>query len=379
MEALQLLRNAVVSGVEVQRDGDAFVFAGGVRMPKETPTAFRGKKGTGDYYSLEAAWFCLQHQVATYPQYVALCTQNKIAIISLMERREFLQYITGKTDTSACISLIPPPPLPSTQAEAPASQLTADAPAEQPAASAAAAPAPQEIQMNEKLAAEKQKLAQKLEQRDASTATAKKRPAPQEVPGLSADKLEELRMKRQKKKQQEITVDDDLPKEPAPDTLGFVEADAQVTRDIVDRERPPRTRSSITQSSKKKFGNVIEMVNKMLREQQDSRARRRASDVSAGRGGEAKDPSWVAPKPNAADLESIPLETQITIKRTEKPAAESTPSLGSGTAAATTPAQTTAVATTAGRALLRQPSATPRSRPKPKGDIVKHHIFFLIT
>ncbi|KAH3761555.1 RNA polymerase II complex component [Pelomyxa schiedti] len=307
MDPLSLLRNSVMSGDEVTLDGDCFVFSDGLRFQRSIETNCASSKELGTYYTLEVLWFVAKNSSLSYPQYTLQCHQKGIPPVNIGDFLQIVAYLTGKKDTCTLITksktVTPVIPVPTT--------TKPSAPILRPQ------PTAPDIVWNEKLMAEKAKLAQKLDQREVTTTAAKKSlsQAQQQTAsvdleafGLNEDKLKDVRSRWRKQREQKIAVPDDdaLMQSEMQETGAFVEADAPVTRDITERECLARTRVSIFQSTKQ-FGNIFIPLGYMMKHESDPKKARHSQRAANNR----NHPSWVDGKPKQADIESLPEVTKI--------------------------------------------------------------------
>ncbi|ELR18990.1 uncharacterized protein ACA1_234280 [Acanthamoeba castellanii str. Neff] len=325
-DPLQLLREFTISKRPVLLEGDALVF-GDMRFPRSTETSFRSLKGAGARYTLEACWFMLQHQDTKFADYLVECSKHRFPKVSLVDRKELVSYLTGKIDSSPYISLISPALISTTPAPIPSSLASsylapfphqpphdAGAPAYSPFGAEGKRTAgdaqldshhlqqqqheslgsvakkarlePQDIELDDRLKESKRLVAHRLEQPKgvkaaSSASSAASATTTDALPaGLSKEQMEALRLKRRKKKLTSIQ-SEDIPERISStrDKPSYVEADALVTADIINRERQLRTRISVLHSDTKRFTDIIgfmqqyqEREKKKKKEQQQKQA-----------------------------------------------------------------------------------------------------------
>lgn len=125
VDALQLLREYAIAKRPVGVEGDDLVF-GEVRVPRATETGFRSLKGQGAPYALEACWFLLQHADTKFADYLAECSRHRIPKVSLVDKKDLLAYLTGRSSAAALPHLSLTTPL---AAPSPADLLLAPSPA----------------------------------------------------------------------------------------------------------------------------------------------------------------------------------------------------------------------------------------------------------
>lgn len=91
MDCLAILKEFCLTGQlgDVNIQGDRVLFADKYSFPKQSPTAFKARDGTGDYYSLEAVTFFIKTIVANPSNmgaYVAAAVRTKVHQIELRDR-----------------------------------------------------------------------------------------------------------------------------------------------------------------------------------------------------------------------------------------------------------------------------------------------------
>jgi len=307
-DPLQLLREFTVNKRPVVLDGDCLVFDG-VRLARDTQTSFRSLKGQGPHYTLDACWFFLQHAETRFAEYLVECSKHRFPKVSLVDKKELLAYLTGKIDSSSFISLISPALMgpPSVSVSSLASSSLDDSAlmddgkrsafeaqlGSQPDSALGSIPKkarlePQDIELDDRLKESKLLVARRLEQLKGVKATAVSTTGSlsDTIPeGLSKEQMEALRLKRRKKKLTSIQ-SEDIPERIAgtKDKPSFVEADAIVTADIINREKQLRTRISVLHSDSKRFTDIISFIQtyqekekRRKKEQQQKQAEERSS------------------------------------------------------------------------------------------------------
>lgn len=187
VDPLQLLREYTMARRPVVMEGDNLVF-GEIRLPRSTETAFRSLKGQGPHYTLDACWFLLQHEDTKFPEYLVECSKHRFPKVSLVDKKELIAYLTGRSSSSPHISIIAPAlALPSampassssastaldgdlfrtaTKRSATEAQLDTSLAHDEPAPSLAkkARMEPQDIELDDRLKESKRLVARRLEQ-----------------------------------------------------------------------------------------------------------------------------------------------------------------------------------------------------------------------
>eukprot|EP01104_Vermistella_antarctica_P013207 TRINITY_DN3965_c1_g1_i1.p1 TRINITY_DN3965_c1_g1~~TRINITY_DN3965_c1_g1_i1.p1 ORF type:complete len:568 (+),score=139.25 TRINITY_DN3965_c1_g1_i1:539-2242(+) len=297
MDPLSLLRERVMSHqpIEVDPNTEEFIL-GSYRFHKTTETNFRSKKGQGPPYTIEAVWFFLENSERVFREYLAECMRQHRPLVSLVDKKELLDYITGKTTTcknlsTATDSLLPsadPPstipaslpssaPIPSTSSTASADDndrpskrqksehLSAGASSALDGASAA----PRDLLLDDALLESKSTFAARLDKAAVTSKPTLGVPSAAVPAGigalLSADKIKELQMKRLAQKRGKVK-ENEIGSSSLMD-LSFVEADAAVTRDIVKREKLVTDRTRCLQG-KKTFRFIVDTTQAVLRREE---------------------------------------------------------------------------------------------------------------
>jgi parafibromin len=79
-------------------------------VSKDTLTNYRSKKGTDEFYTLGAIWFCVVAKNLPYTEYLSKCTEEGVPRVSLIDRKPLIQYVTGETHTMPYLDLTVPVP-----------------------------------------------------------------------------------------------------------------------------------------------------------------------------------------------------------------------------------------------------------------------------
>jgi hypothetical protein len=92
---------------EPPMDGDYYLFDN-YRFHKTAPTAFINST-TQHPYSLEALHFFIQNKDLAHGKYLISCTRAQVMFVSLVDKKDITDYLTGKINTSHSITANPPP------------------------------------------------------------------------------------------------------------------------------------------------------------------------------------------------------------------------------------------------------------------------------
>eukprot|EP01114_Cavostelium_apophysatum_P014557 TRINITY_DN3807_c0_g1_i2.p1 TRINITY_DN3807_c0_g1~~TRINITY_DN3807_c0_g1_i2.p1 ORF type:complete len:527 (+),score=158.95 TRINITY_DN3807_c0_g1_i2:153-1733(+) len=251
-DPLIMLREFTKTKRTVTLTNDVFHFDS-ITFPRNVETRWASNKGEGALYTLDAIWFMLQQADLKYTDYLNECRSQNFPRVSLIDKRDLLAYLKGEIDTCPSIQ-----PLPSLSTLPSTSRRPAGGDSNE-RASKKQKTAEDEVIQQEKRKLKEKLNAPKLKSIDAAAAEA---PESDLGPGLSLDKIKQLKMKRLLHKRSTIADDEEEP--PVTQVSKYMEADMQVTKDIINRERLLRTRSSILQSNKKHFSSIIDAVTKSL-------------------------------------------------------------------------------------------------------------------
>jgi hypothetical protein len=256
MDPLSVLREHTTTNKPVVLQGSQMVF-GGMRIPRDAPTAYKSL-ATKTFYTIHQVWWYLQHHSLPHAEYITLCTQKKIRPVSLPDKFDLLNYLTGKSDHSNQIDL----------ANAPLMGDLIAAAAEQPASKrhkpAEAAPDPLKDEQAQQLIAEARRIVAAALEGPAlvpvDSDAADGAPAAEPEGGAGAGQASAKRLR------------------PAPMPTGealdaLIRSDLPHVAQIMEREFRPATRSSLLLApSGKQFASRTDLILKTLREQAAARA-----------------------------------------------------------------------------------------------------------
>ncbi|XP_031574369.1 parafibromin-like [Actinia tenebrosa] len=244
-DPLSLLRQFNINKKEIQEIEDEVIFDE-FSFPKTAKTNYVIiKSQPKEYYTLESLLFLLKNVHLSHPNYVQRAVGAKIPVVRLPDRRALLSYLNGETDTSASIDKSAPLEMPTQRSTT--ARIQANKRAGEDAAGGEFKKPKVET---EEVILDKRKLEARLEGHKEVTVTTDQMRSLSEA--MTKEKIAAIKAKRLAKKKTTIRVDDEL----EPDLLkqrSFVDAEVDVTRDIVSRERLLRTRTSVLQSSGKHF------------------------------------------------------------------------------------------------------------------------------
>nr|XP_040028157.1 parafibromin-like [Gasterosteus aculeatus aculeatus] len=242
-DVLSILRLYNIQKKEIVAEGDEVIF-GEFSWSKNVKTNYiircTGKEGQPkEYYTLDSVLFFLNNVHLPHPCYVRKAATENIPAVRRLDRKGLLSYLNGESspltsiDRSAPIEIGLQRP---TQVKRAADEVSSGA--KKPRI---------EDEERDKTRLDKERLAARLEgHKEGIVQTDQIRSLSE---AMSVEKIAAIKAKIMAKKQSTIKtdLDDDI-------TLkqrSFVDAEVDVTRDIVSRERVWRTRTTILQSTGK--------------------------------------------------------------------------------------------------------------------------------
>ncbi|XP_064616163.1 parafibromin-like [Liolophura sinensis] len=248
-DALSLLRQYNINKKEIIEKDDQVIF-GEFAWPKTTKTNYlvwgTGKDGIAkEYYSLDCILFLLKNVNLAHPLYVRESAAAHVPVVRRPDRKDLLAYLNGEITNSTSIDKSAPLEI-SLQRPAQVKRTADDG------------------------GGDTEKKKPRLEEEQVQQAKKNwmcKFDAPKDSVGpnktmssslreaLPMEKIAQIKAKRLAIKRTMIKGDNDIA--PGPSEKSFVDAEMDVTRDIVSRERLWRTRTSILQSTGKIFSKNI--------------------------------------------------------------------------------------------------------------------------
>uniref|UniRef100_A0A6U2CV40 Cell division control protein 73 C-terminal domain-containing protein n=2 Tax=Hemiselmis andersenii TaxID=464988 RepID=A0A6U2CV40_HEMAN len=102
-DPLSVLRENFINKASMKAD-DQNITIGEFKFPRNTLTAYKQDRGRGDPYPLEALYFLLQNPTlagaAKTRSYNDECKKKNFSRVLLVDQKDVLAYLTGKTETS---------------------------------------------------------------------------------------------------------------------------------------------------------------------------------------------------------------------------------------------------------------------------------------
>ncbi|XP_071947253.1 parafibromin-like [Antedon mediterranea] len=287
-DVLSILRQYNVQKKDIVEDGEQVSF-GEFSWPKDVRTNYviwgTGKDGVSkEYYTLDAILFLLKNVKDAHPIYVRQAAAENIPVVRRPDRRPLLAYLNGETNTSASIDKSAP-------LEIASQRPVSKRPAEEIEKEGIKKPR-NEAQMK----IDKARLLARLEAHNEGSSTVNTNQIIPLSDGLSVEKIAAIRAKLRAKKRTKIaTVKMD--EEDEVQRGSFIDAEVDVTRDIMSRERLWRTRSSILQSTGKDFDKNVFAILQSVKAQEEGKQ----NGSGSGSNRSQAHPRTPATKPNETD------------------------------------------------------------------------------
>uniref|UniRef100_A0A673LP41 Parafibromin n=1 Tax=Sinocyclocheilus rhinocerous TaxID=307959 RepID=A0A673LP41_9TELE len=240
-DVLSVLRQYNIQKKEIVAKGDEVIF-GEFSWPKNVKTNYviwgTGKEGQPkEYYTLDSILFLLNNVHLPHPSYVRRAATENIPVVRRPDRKDLLSYLNGESSSSTSIDRSAPIEIGlqrPTQVKRAADEVSLEA--KKP-----------RVEDEERVRLDKERLAARLESHKESIVQTDQIRSLSEA--MSVEKIAAIKAKIMAKKRSTIKtdLDDDITQK----QRSFVDAEVDVTRDIVSRERVWRTRTTILQSSGK--------------------------------------------------------------------------------------------------------------------------------
>ncbi|XP_072176223.1 parafibromin-like [Diadema setosum] len=253
-DVLSILRLYHSQNKEInERDND--VIFGEFSWPKDTKTNYvicgTGKEGEAkSYYTLESILYLLKHDNINHTAYVKKALAENIPVVRRPDRRDLLAYLGGEIKTSANIDKSAPPEI-SRQRPTQVFKRPAEEPPSEPS---------KIIRFeDEEVKQDKKRLLERLEDhKEGAVATTNQISSLSDT--LSIERIASIRAKIHIKKRVTIKPDDDTLGMGILEQRSFIDAEVDVSRDIMSRERYWRTRTSVLRSNGKEFKNIFAIL-----------------------------------------------------------------------------------------------------------------------
>uniref|UniRef100_A0A8C7USA4 Parafibromin n=1 Tax=Oncorhynchus mykiss TaxID=8022 RepID=A0A8C7USA4_ONCMY len=239
-DVLSVLRLYNIQKKEIVAKGDEVIF-GEFSWPKNVKTNYviwgTGKEGQPkEYYTLDSILFLLNNVHLPHPSYVRRAATENIPVVRRPDRKGLLSYLNGEIKRAA-------------------DEVSSEA--KKP-----------RIEDEERVRLDKERLAARLEgHKEGIVQTDQIRSLSE---AMSVEKIAAIKAKIMAKKRS--TIKTDLDEDITLKQRSFVDAEVDVTRDIVSRERVWRTRTTILQSTGKNFSKNIFAILQSVKAREEGRA-----------------------------------------------------------------------------------------------------------
>uniref|UniRef100_A0A8C7WHL3 Parafibromin n=1 Tax=Oncorhynchus mykiss TaxID=8022 RepID=A0A8C7WHL3_ONCMY len=245
-DVLSVLRLYNIQKKEIVAKGDEVIF-GEFSWPKNVKTNYviwgTGKEGQPkEYYTLDSILFLLNNVHLPHPSYVRRAATENIPVVRRPDRKGLLSYLNGESSTSTSIDRSAPIEI--------------------------GLQRPTQGTDEERVRLDKERLAARLEgHKEGIVQTDQIRSLSE---AMSVEKIAAIKAKIMAKKRS--TIKTDLDEDITLKQRSFVDAEVDVTRDIVSRERVWRTRTTILQSTGKNFSKNIFAILQSVKAREEGRA-----------------------------------------------------------------------------------------------------------
>ncbi|KAK3590593.1 hypothetical protein CHS0354_001618 [Potamilus streckersoni] len=266
-DVLSILRQYNINKKDIIEKDDQVIF-GEFAWPKTARTNYlvwgTGKDGIAkEYYTLDCILFLLKNVHLAHPLYVREAAAANVPFLRRPDRKDLLQYLNGETATSANIDKSAPLEISlqrPTQVKRSADDFGGESEKKKPKLE------------EERVQQAKKNWMNKIDApRESSILpTQLKNSALHEA--IPLEKINAIKAKRLALKRTKIKGDDDI-QPGALEQRSFVDAEVDVTRDIVSRERLWRTRTTILQSQGKTFAKNIFSLLQSIKVREDGTSR----------------------------------------------------------------------------------------------------------
>jgi len=273
-DVLSILRQYNINKKEIVEKDDQIIF-GEFAWPKSAKTNYviygTGKDGVAkEYYTLDSILYLLRNITLQHPLYVREAVAAEINVIRRPDRKDLLAYLNGEITASSSIDKSAPLEIGArpTQIKRSAEDGGGDSEKKKPRLE------DPQVQMD------KLNWINKIEGgRDSSVMPMAGTSSLQEA--MPMEKIAALKAKMMAVRRTKIKGDDDL-QAGSMEQRTFVDAEVDVTRDIVSRERLWRTRTSVLQSVGKQFAKNIFSILQSIKAREEGTSRSQGGGAHTG-------------------------------------------------------------------------------------------------
>ncbi|XP_071097734.1 parafibromin-like [Haliotis cracherodii] len=272
-DVLSLLRQYNIQKKEIIEKDDQIIF-GEFAWPKNVKTNYTvwgtGKDGiTKEYYTLDSILFLLKNVHLQHPLYVREAVAHSVHVVRRPDRKDLLAYLNGETTASASIDKSAPLEISQRPTQV---KRTADDTSDDPEKRKKARLEEEQVQQ-----AKKNWITKIDGPRDTSVLPTRLGTSSLHE-AMPLEKIAAIKAKRLAIKRTKIKGDDDI-QVGALEQRSFVDAEVDVTRDIVNRERLWRTRTTILQSAGKHFAKNIFSILQSIKAREEGSQRQQSNPV----------------------------------------------------------------------------------------------------
>ncbi|XP_041369422.1 parafibromin-like [Gigantopelta aegis] len=282
-DVLSILRQYNVNKKEIIEKDDQIIF-GEFAWPKDVKTNYvvwgTGKDGiVKEYYTLDSILFLLKNVHLQHPMYVREAVAASVHVVRRPDRKDLLSYLNGETTTSSSIDKSAPLEISQRPIQVKRSAEDGGPDTEKKK------PRLEEEQVQQA----KKDWISKIDSRRDNSVMPSQLGTSSLHEAMPLEKIAAIKAKRLAIKRTKITsLDDDI--QPGQlEQRSFVDAEVDVTRDIVSRERLWRTRTTILQSVGKQFAKNIFSILQSIKAREEGTSRHHNAPSNT--------PSVIAPKP----------------------------------------------------------------------------------
>ncbi|KAJ8038891.1 Parafibromin [Holothuria leucospilota] len=289
-DVLSILRQYNINKKKIIEKDDQVLF-GEFSWPKDAKTNYviygTGRDGVTpkEYYTLDSMLFLLKNVQLNHSLYVRRAAAENIPVVRRPDRRDLLAYLNGETATSASIDKSAPLDIAlqrPVQLKRPGDDIHTD-------------PA-KKVHIDKEFRLGKEKLAAKLEARreDALVSIDNIRSLSDT---MSVEKIAAIKAKRKAKKRTSVKPDEDDLGATNLEQRSFIDAEVDVTRDIMSRERLWKTRTSVLRSNGKVFSDNIFAILQSVKLQEEGKSTSSSTHSSSTHHQPQQTPSQQARRP----------------------------------------------------------------------------------
>mmetsp|Transcript_66978 Transcript_66978/g.111249 ORF Transcript_66978/g.111249 Transcript_66978/m.111249 type:complete len:517 (-) Transcript_66978:373-1923(-) len=262
-DPLTLLREYTIAKRPIELKGEHICF-GNTAFDRSTFTAYRSRDVSKGFYAIDSLWFLSQNADRPHPEYIAKCQKEGIKPVTFQDRRNLLDFLTGKIETSAQVDIENAPLVQPILEDA--SRAAAEA---RDLESMSAEPDEDAEQITKQKEAARAQAAERAKVDAAELETAKAALS-RILQGGDDDEMGDL---------QEGEADRELKREGKPKPMSaaraFLKTDFHKTKAIIKRERKLRSRKAVLLASTSSFPLVAQILdgfrkrNKTMLEHED--------------------------------------------------------------------------------------------------------------